>query len=265
MVKEGSHEGTAYEVCGEGPAVMLLHGLGLNRHMWQSYVDALAPRHTVVTYDLLGHGDSAKQASPYEMSQFVEQIEILRRHLGLERIALAGFSFGGIINRAYALAHPGRACALVILASYHARTDAQRESVLDRVEQARRSGPTATIDAALERWFTKEFAAAHPGALEQIRTWVTANDRQVYPHLYHLMAICDADYVDAVANIACPTLIVASEKDPGNTPDMARAMGELIPGARVEVVGRLRHMGLYEEPGTFLALMGPFLAENASS
>lgn len=257
-------DGTAYEVRGSGPAVALIHGLGLNRHMWAPYVEALAPTRTVVTYDLLGHGDSVKQAAPYRMTQFVEQIDIMRRHLGVDRIALAGFSFGGIINRAYALALPEHTSALIVLASYHDRTEAQREAVLARVEQAREAGPAATIDAALKRWFTVEFAATHPQALQQVRTWVTANDREVYPHLYHLMATCDADLVETVKNITCPTLIVASEMDPGNTPDMAEAMGRMIPNASVEVVPRLRHMGLYEEPETFLSLIEPFLDENVT-
>ena len=261
---QSAPEDTAFETRGSGPAVVLIHGLGLNRHMWAPYVEALDPHYTVVTYDLLGHGDSVKQTAPYEMSQFVEQIENLRQHLGLDQVALAGFSFGGIINRAYALAHREHCAALVVLASYHDRTDAQREAVLARVEQARHAGPAATIDAALKRWFTEEFAAAHPEALQQVRTWVTANDPEVYPHLYHLMATCDADLVDVAKNIACPTLIVASEKDPGNTPEMAEAMGRVIPNARVEVVDRLRHMGLYEEPGTFLSLIEPFLAKNVS-
>ena len=262
-MSDSTPDGTVYELQGSGPAVVLIHGLGLNRHMWAPYVEALAPHYTVVTYDLLGHGESVKQASPYRMTQFVEQLEALRRHTGLDRVALAGFSFGGIINRAYALAHAGHCSALVVLASYHDRTAAQREAVLARVEQARQAGPGATVDAALARWFTEEFAEAHSDAVRRVRDWVTANDREVYPHLYHLMATCDADLVDAVKDIACPALIVASEMDPGNTPEMAEAMAKAIPNARVEVVERLRHMGLYEEPGTFLALIEPFLAEHA--
>lgn len=255
---QGTIDGTVYQTTGEGPTVILIHGLGLNRHLWSWYVEALAPRHRVVTYDLLGHGESVKQTTPYLMSQFVDQIEALCVHLDVETCAIAGFSLGGIINRAYALAHPERVRGLVILNSYHDRTPEQRAAVLQRVEQARQSGPAATIDAALERWFTPEFSEAHPEVLDQVRAWVIANDPQVYPHLYHLMATCDADLVDQVTAIQCPTLIIAGEKDPGNTPAMAHAMGALIPHARVEVMADLRHMGLCERPEAFLALMQPF-------
>lgn len=259
---QGTFEGTVYETHGSGAPIVLIHGLGLNRHMWEGYVGPLANNHTVLTYDLLGHGESCKPAGAYCMAQFTDQLEGLAQHLGFERFALAGFSLGGVINRAYALAHLERLTSLVILNSYHDRTPEQRAAVLQRVEQAREEGPTATVDAALQRWFTPEFAAAHPEDLAQVRTWVTANDPDVYPHLYHLMAVCDADYVETSRAIVCPTLIIASADDPGNTPDMANWMSALIPGSRVEVIDGLRHMGLWEQPQAFLDLIEPFVSQH---
>ena len=256
----GRIDGTAYETRGTGPPVVLIHGLGLNSHMWDWYADAFAGSYQVVTFDLLGHGESDKPTGPYRMAQFTDQVEALCTHLGLGPVALAGFSLGGIINRAVALAHPGRVQALAIVNSYHDRTDAQRDAVLQRVEQAREHGPSATVDAALERWFTPDFAQARPEVLDEVRAWVVANDRQIYPHLYHLMATCDADLVEAISQIRCPTLIIASEDDPGNTPDMAHAMGAAIPGARVEVIPGLRHMGLSERPDDYYRLIEPFFA-----
>lgn len=257
----GRIAGTTYEVQGEGPSVLLVHGLGLNRRMWDWYVDAFAGAgYRAVTYDLLGHGESDKPAGAYRMEQFTDQIEELCAHLGLGPVAIAGFSLGGMINRAMALARPDRVKALAIVNSYHDRTEAQRQAVLERVAQAQTAGPGATVAAALERWFTADFAEAHPDVLQQVHDWVVANDPDVYPHVYRLMATCDADYVSCISGIACPTLIIASEEDPGNTPAMAHAMGSRIPGARVEVVPGLRHMGLAERPEHYFGLIEPFFA-----
>ena len=66
---------TAYDIKGSGPAVVLIHGLGLNRKMWQWQLDALTPHFKVIYYDLLGHGESAKPPGPYLMQQMVQQIE----------------------------------------------------------------------------------------------------------------------------------------------------------------------------------------------
>lgn len=258
----GTFEGTVWEDVGEGPPVVLVHGLGLRRQMWSAFVTRLKQHHRVVTYDLLGHGESIKPPGPYEMVDFTDQLEALAAHLELDRFVIAGFSLGGIINRAFAVAHPARSSAIVVINSYHDRTPEQREAVLKRVEQARQSGPSATVEAALERWFTPEFGVRNPQDLDQVRQWVMANDPQVYPHLYRFMATCDADLVETIEAISCPALIIASADDPGNTPQMARAMGARIPGARVEVVPGLRHMGLWERPAAYLDLIEAFLRDH---
>ena len=258
----GNIDGTVFEDIGQGAPVVLIHGLGLNRGMWSRYTEALSATYRVVTYDILGHGETAKLPGPYSIGRFTGQLLGLLNHLEIERAALVGFSFGGMINRAFAIDHAERTAALGILCTAHDRTDAQRAAVLDRVEQARRSGPAATVDAALDRWFTEPYAAAHPDVLEQIRRWIMANDPEVYPHIYEVMATCDADLVEPAKSISCPTLIAACDGDLGNSPEMAQAMGEGIPGARVEIVEGLKHMGLYERPDLFLGLLEPFLAES---
>ncbi|MGI9413796.1 MAG: alpha/beta fold hydrolase [Hyphomicrobiales bacterium] len=259
---QGSFDGTVFETRGEGPPVVLIHGLGLHRGMWDRYADALSARFHVVSYDILGHGETARPPGPYSMARFTDQLLGLLDHLEVERAGLVGFSFGGMINRAFAIAHPDRVAALGILCTAHDRTAEQRAAVLQRVEQARRSGPGATVDAALERWFTEPYAAEHPEVLDQVRRWIMANDRDVYPHIYKVMATCDADLIVPAASIRCPTLIAACDGDLGNSPEMARAMGQGIAGARVEIVEGLKHMGLYERPEVFLALLEPFLAES---
>ena len=259
---QGTFDGTVFDDVGQGAPVVLIHGLGLHRGMWNRYPEALSSNFRVVTYDILGHGETVKPPGPYSIGRFTDQLLGLLDHLEIERAGLVGFSFGGMINRAFAIAHPDRTSALGILCTAHDRTDAQRAAVLDRVEQARRSGPAATVGAALERWFTEPYAAAHPEVLEQIRRWIMANDPDVYPHIYEVMATCDADLVEPAASIRCPALIAACDGDLGNSPEMAKAMGEGIPGARVETVQGLKHMGLYERPDVFLALLEPFLAES---
>ncbi len=131
-----------------------------------------------------------------------------------------------------------------------------------RAEQAAADGPAATVDAALERWFTTAFATARPEVLERVRRTILANDLEVYPHAYRVLAEGDAALVEPIAGIRCPTLVVACEDDRGNSPDMARRMAASIPGARGEIVPTLRHMGLVEAPDTINALIAPFLDES---
>ncbi len=252
--------GTAYEVSGRGPPVVLVHGLGMNRSMWRWPEPALARLFRIVRYDLLGHGDSDKPRGAYAMDRMVGQVMELADHLKLERFGLVGFSLGGLIVQAAALAHPDRVAALVILNAAHDRTPAEREAVLKRVEQAARDGPQATIEAAIGRWFTTGFAASHPEVIERVRSWILANDPAVYPQVYRLLATADAPLAQEIRAIGCPTLVMTGAEDAGNSPAMAQRMGSLIPGARTVIVPGLRHMGLAEDPDAFNSEIVRFLA-----
>lgn len=246
---------------GAGPPVVLIHGLGMNRHMWQWQWDALTPHFEVVAYDLQGHGDSDKPQRRYEMNDFVDQIIDIMDGYGFGRCALVGFSLGGMIARAVALKHPDRITALGILHSAHNRRPDERAAIMKRVKQAREEGPSATIEAALDRWFTPGFALNNPGMMDLIRSWVCSNPKEVYPESYRVLAEGDADIADGLETIPCPTLVMTGEEDYGNSPDMTRSIAEAMPNAHPVVLPGLRHMALAEDPEAVLKWLLPFLRE----
>ena len=253
---------TVYDVLGNGPAVVMVHGLGLNRRMWQWQREALQSEFSVIQYDLLGHGESPKPPGPYLMHHMILQIDELLDELGIAECAIVGFSLGGLIAQAYALAQPQKVSALAILHSAHARTEAQRDGIMERVRQAETDGPAATVDDALRRWFTESYAKANPERLALVRKWVTANDPTVYPALYRLLAEADIGLEETIADIRCPTLVVTGEEDYGNSPEMAERMAAIMPNARAEVLPGLRHLALAEDPQAMNALLLPFLIEH---
>ncbi|MDH3702905.1 MAG: alpha/beta fold hydrolase [Alphaproteobacteria bacterium] len=256
---------TALAVDGAGPPVILVHGMGLNRHMWEWQLARLTDHFTVIRYDLLGHGESDRPAGPYQMRQFVDQLDRLIGALELPPCGLVGFSLGGMIVRAFAVADPDRVKALAILNSPHDRTESERAAMRERLQRAERHGPASTIDAALERWFTTEFAARRPDVLDRVRRWMAANDPAAYAAIYRVLAEGDADLTHAIAAIRCPTLVLACAEDHGNSPAMARKMGALISGARVAIVPDLKHMGLAEKPSAISSVLLPFLQKHLSS
>lgn len=250
---------TATVIDGSGPPLILIHGMGLNLNMWEWQLPALTPHFQVVRYDLLGHGDSDKTIKPYEMDDLVDQIVRLMDALDLERCALAGFSLGGMINRAFAIAHPDRISALAILNSAHDRSAEQRAGMMSRLETAIQSGLKETTEVALARWFNKEFAAKRPDVLDKVRQWMMANDAAVYPLIYRILAEGDAPLAQAISEINCPTLALACELDDGNSPAMAERMAELMPNAHAVTIPGLRHMGLAENPEAISNVLVPFL------
>ena len=260
-VTRGDAGGTAWERHGAGPAVVLVHGFGLNRAMWRWQLPALAPHFSVLTYDLLGHGESAPPAGTPDLALFARQLRGLMDECGIERAAVAGFSLGGMIARRFALDHPDRLAALAILHSPHDRSPAERDAVRRRVREAEENGPSSNVDPALERWFTPAYRAGAPEAVSLVRGWIAGNDPASYAQIYRVLAEGDAEIVRGLERIACPTLVMTGADDPGNTPAMARAMAGLIPGARLVILPGLRHMALAEAPAAVNEPLVAFLRD----
>ena len=260
----GSVGETAWERHGSGPPVVLIHGFGLNRAMWQWQLPALTPHFSVLTYDLLGHGESAPPAETPSLAMFSRQLLGLLDRCGIERAALVGFSLGGMIARRAALDHGDRLSALAILNSPHDRSPAEREAVRKRVRQTEEQGPAANVEPALERWFTPAFRAEAPDTIALVRAWIMRNDPALYPQIYRVLAEGDAEIANGLERIACPTLVMTGEDDPGNTPAMAQAMAGLIPGARLVIRPGLRHMALAEAPEAVNAPLCAFLRDATS-
>src|SRR5579859_6849763 len=84
----------AYQVTGDGPAVVLIHGFGLDMRMWDAQAGPLAARFRVLRYDCRGFGASGP-LDPAVAYAHVEDLVALLDHLGIEDVALVGLSFGG--------------------------------------------------------------------------------------------------------------------------------------------------------------------------
>ena len=261
-IEQGSWQGTSWIKKGSGPPVILVHGLGLNSQMWQWQIDSLIPHFSVIYYDLLGHGESVNPEIPCKLTQFNEQLLELMDGMKLEQSALVGFSLGGLIVQDFALTHPEKVSALVILNTAHGRTETERKAVLVRVQQAKQHGPASTVEASLQRWFSTDFASSNPEILEKIKAWIMANDKEIYPEIYRVLAESDEQLKDAIRDIRCPTLVMTGEDDHGNSPEMTKRMAKLIPDARAVILPGLRHMGLAENPQAVNSSLVSFLQEN---
>lgn len=253
-------DGTRYQITGpDGPAVILVHGLGLTRAMWQQQVPALADRYRVVTYDLFGHGESPPPPQPPSLSLFSDQLHRLMGELALEKVALAGFSLGGMIVRRFALDHPDALWALAILHSPHRRDRQAHDAIQARVHQARREGPAATVDAALARWFSEGFRQRHPAVDEQVRASVLANDRHVYPGIYQVLVDGVTEITGVTWRTRCPVLVMTGDEDFGNSPAMTMAIAREFANARTVILPGLRHLAMLENPDRFNSELLSFL------
>ena len=248
-----SKTGTSYDLTGlsGAPVLVLVHGLGLTRQTWDEFVPVFAEHYRVLTYDLPGHGESALPQEKPSLTVLSDQLVELLDELGIARAAIVGFSLGGMINRRFAMDHPSRVTALVILNSPHERSPEAQRLVEERAAQTGAEGPAATIDSTLERWFTPQFRQDAADVVAKIRASVLANDPGNYTQHRQVLANGVVELIRPMPPITAPTLVMTCEHDSGSTPSMSFAIASEIEGAETVIVPGLQHLGLIERPDLF--------------
>ncbi|GEP34286.1 hydrolase [Nocardioides szechwanensis] len=107
----------AFVKVGQGPAVLLLHGLGCDHTTWEPVIDTLAKRYTVIAPDLLGHGMSDKPRADYSVGGYANGMRDLLTVLGIDKVTVVGHSFGGGVAMQFAYQFPERTERMMLVGS----------------------------------------------------------------------------------------------------------------------------------------------------
>ncbi|MGL4439035.1 MAG: alpha/beta fold hydrolase [Bosea sp. (in: a-proteobacteria)] len=224
----------AFHAAGAADAspIVLLHSLGLDRHVFGPLSQLLSASMRVIVPDLIGHGALAAVTDMTTIPDAADQIAALMDHLGISTAAVAGLSMGGAVAQELALRHRGKVNRLALCATMPKGVQA----FVDRAEAAERDGLASQIDATLVRWFTPEMVAADTPAVRYARDVLTATDVRKWAGAWRALAAHDA--VERVKTLVVPTLCVAGTLDPSTPPALLQSIAALIPGSRyVEIAG----------------------------
>jgi pimeloyl-ACP methyl ester carboxylesterase len=254
-----SAEGTQlhYEVSGDGPAVVLLHGRGLDLRMWAPQVAAFETSHRVVRYDLRGFGRSRSGKVPYTHA---DDLVRLLDHLGIDRAALVGCSLGGGAAVNFAVLHPDRLLALVPVGSSlggYAWSPAFHETFRETQRIALESGPRAA-NAYFRR--SPLFSTTHrnPALEVRLRELMRGDDGAHWtaPDLGRPLV---PPAIERLGNVTAPALVVVGEHDVPDIQRIADVLTERIANARKVVLPGLGHLPSLEDPERFNQVVLEFL------
>ncbi|MFP4554567.1 MAG: alpha/beta fold hydrolase [Actinomycetota bacterium] len=261
-----------YRMAGDGPVVVLIHGIAGSSTTWRAVMPALAERYTVIAPDLLGHGESSKPRGDYSLGAYASGIRDLLAVLDLGAATVIGHSLGGGIAMQFAYQFPERVQRLVLVAS-----GGLGKEVSPLVKAVTLPGAEYVVPLLLHRKIRE--LGERPGAwahsiglrptdtMSEIwRSYTTLTERrgqQAFIHTVRSVIDVAGQRVSAHDRLylaeALPTMIVWGDRDRIIPVDHAYQTAEAIPNARLEILEGAGHFLPWRNADRFLPLLEDFL------
>jgi pimeloyl-ACP methyl ester carboxylesterase len=262
-----------FRSAGEGPLVVLIHGITGRSNQWEPAIDHLARDHQVLAPDLLGHGESAKPRGDYSLGAYASAVRDTMVALGHDRATVVGHSLVGGIALQFAYQFPER-CERLVLASsgglgrevhpllrastlpgaewvmpwlMHPRVLAAGEAV-GRLIGLLRLQVGTDLDEVARGFASLGDDEARDAFVETMRAVLDPGGQRV--------SALDRLYLTE----ALPSLLVWGSADPIIPADHGRAAHELMPGSRLELLDGVGHFPQLEQPHRFAELLADFIA-----
>ncbi|MBE7188502.1 MAG: alpha/beta fold hydrolase, partial [Jatrophihabitans endophyticus] len=194
--------------------------------MWTPCLGPLVEDFRVIRIDTSGHGGSppAPADESTTIADLAGDVVAVLDALGLERVALAGLSLGGMVGMWLAIHHPERVSRLALLC-----TSAQLGPAsfwTDRAASVRAGGMSSIGAAVVARWITPGLAGRDPALLASLQQMVESVDAESYAQCCE--AIAAMDQLADLGRIAAPTLVIGGADDPATPVAHQRAIVERI-------------------------------------
>ncbi|MEU5002330.1 alpha/beta fold hydrolase [Streptomyces sp. NPDC021622] len=266
----------AYRIAGEGPAILLIHGIGASSVTWSPLIAQLARTHTVIAPDLLGHGASEKPRADYSVAAYANGIRDLLGVLGIERVTLVGHSFGGGVAMQFAYQFPERVERLVLVSTGGVGPQVSpvlrgvslpgAALLLSLLELPGADLPVRAVVGLLRLLDTGlgQDAPELMGLVEALpdvwaRTAFIRTLRSVVDWRGQVVTMLDRCYLAE----GMPTMLVWGDRDSVLPVDHAFTAHQAMPGSRLEIFGGAGHFPFRADPTRFVGLVEEFVRGTA--
>lgn len=259
MVELSDHRTQVARAGDTGPAVVLLHALGLTWHMWEPVIRDLARGRRVVAYDLRGHGSAADAPPPADLRTLADDLQQVLDRERLPAAHIVGLSYGGGVAQTFAARHRGSVLSLVLAAT----TDRPFASFEQRATAVETDGLAAQVASSLTRWFTPEALAENSWGVRYARDRVLRGNAPQVAAAWRAFAGIDA--AGKLRDLQIPTLVLCGERDASTGPAVMRPLAENLRGATYVELPGAPHMPTLETPELVIKALDRFLPHDSTS
>ena len=266
-----------YARAGEGPVLLLIHGMAGDFQNWQEVIEPLARHHTVIAPDLPGHGGSAPGAGDYSLGALAAGLRDLLAALGHDRATLVGHSLGGGIAMQFAYQFPELTERLVLVSSGGLGREVSpvlRAAALPGADRfiATTAGPARTVGSAIGRGLSLVGLRPNADVAEVGRGYASLADpdrRAAFLATLRSVVGTGGQRVHAGDRLylaeGLPVLIIWGARDPIIPAHHAEHAHELMPGSQLEIFDAVGHLPQLEAPARFVTVLERFLTDTDPS
>jgi pimeloyl-ACP methyl ester carboxylesterase len=268
----------AFVMTGQGPTILLLHGIGMSHTTWNLVIPKLARNFTVIAPDLLGHGESDKPRADYSIGGYANAMRDLLLHLGIPSATVVGHSLGGGIAMQFAYQYPQMTERIVLVASGGL---GRSVSPVIRAFTIPGTGPILAVAAhgavrsvtmpVLERLAGSGLPGTQDlhGMIEVYDSLADKRSRAPFRHVLRAAVDWRGQVITMIdrAYLAqhLPAMVVWGARDMVIPVKHAYAAKELLPAARLEVFADAGHMPHEDFAEHFSDVMTSFVLESAAA
>ena len=248
----------------DGPAgapwLTLVTGIANDVSMWEGQMPALRG-FQVLRYDLRGQGGTQATPAPYTIDLLVADLVALWKEFGIQKSHLAGLGLGGAIAQAAAIAHPERVLSLAACCCRAKMVPDFAVLWHGLIDTVRKNGFESIVEPTAQRWFSDEFKASNPGALDAVRAMIRRTSQEGY--LGCVGAFLGLDLEHRLPSIRCRTIYISGAEDKmGGPPALMAELAAKVPGARHVSVAKAAHIANIQNAEGFNQALGDFLREH---
>ena len=267
----------SYLEAGEGPLLLLVHGMAGTARNWDAVIEPLALHSTVVAPDFPGHGESEPGGGDYSLGSLASGLRDLMIALGHDRATLVGHSLGGGVALQFTYQFPEMVERLVLVSSGGLGPEVGailRAAALPGADFFIRAtaGPGSAAGSFISGALGKVGLRPNADLAEVGRAYASLSDtdrRKAFLATLHAVVGTDGQRVAALDRLYLaedlPVLIVWGDGDPIIPVAHGRAAHAQMPGSRLEVFPGIGHVPQLEAPGRFAAVLQRFLDETEAA
>ena len=233
----------AYYKTGNGPAILLIHGVGLRLESWNAQISILSKEHTVYAIDLPGHGESDQLIleSP-NIDLYTQQIKLFADEIITGAFIVMGHSLGALIAIRFAHLHKKYCLGVVALNCVYQRTKKAMSFVKSRATKLALEGPKNIIPQTIDRWFGESPLGSNLEIASTCKQWLEATNTDGYSHAYNAFADEDGAAEKILIMNNLPIAFITGTLDSNSTPLMSQDMAMISPFGVVELIPEACHM-----------------------